>query len=59
MKTVINVAVIISLFICIFVISMSELERLQTKKDCALMEISPDFTQKERQICRMTRRSVK
>jgi hypothetical protein len=59
MKTVINVAVIISLFICIFVISITELERYQIKKDCGLMEISPDFTPKERQMCRMIRGSVK
>jgi len=59
MKTVINVAVIISLFICIFVIFITELERYQVKKDCGLMEISPDFTPKERQMCRMIRGSVK
>ena len=59
MKTVINVAVIISLFICLFVISITELERYQIKKDCGLMEISPDFTPKERQMCRMIRGSVK
>jgi len=56
MKTVINLAVIFSLLVCIFVISLTELERYQVKKDCGLMEISPDFTPKERQICRMNKR---
>ena len=56
MKTVINLAVIFSLLVCIFVISLTELERYQVKKDCKLMEISPDFTPKERQICRMNKR---
>ena len=59
MKTVINLAVIFSLLVCIFFISLTELERYQVKKDCGLMEISPDFTQKEKQICRMNRGSVK
>jgi len=59
MKTVINLAVIFSLLVCIFVISLTELERYQIKKDCGLMEISPDFTPKERQMCRMIRGSVK
>ena len=58
-RTVINVAVIFSLFVCLFVISLTELERYQIKKDCGLMEISPDFTLKERQMCRMIRGSVK
>ena len=56
MKTVINLAVIFSLLVCIFVISLTELERYQVKKDCGLMEISPDFTTKERQVCRMNKR---
>ena len=59
MKTVINLAVIFSLLVCIFVISLTELERYQVKKDCVLAEISPDFTTKERQMCRMIRGSVK
>lgn len=58
-RTVINVAVIFSLLVCLFVISLTELERYQVKKDCGLMEISPDFTPKERQMCRMIRGSVK
>jgi len=45
--------------VCLFVISLTELERYQIKKDCGLMEISPDFTPKERQMCRMIRGSVK
>ena len=56
MKTVINLAVIFSLFICIFVIFLTELNRKQIVKDCVLAEISPDFTTKERQICRMNKR---
>ncbi len=56
MRLAFNIAVIFSLFICIFVIFLTELNRKQIVKNCALAEISPDFTPKERQICRMNKR---
>ena len=56
MRLLFQIAVIVSLFICIFVIFLTELNRQPIKKDCALAEISPDFTTKERQICRMNKR---
>ena len=59
MRLALHIAVIVSLFICIFVIFLTELNRQPIKKDCNLVEISPDFTQKEKQICRMNRGSVK
>ena len=59
MRLAFDIAVIVSLFICIFVISLTELSQKPIFKDCVLAEISPDFTQKEKQICRMNRGSVK
>jgi len=59
MRLLFQIAVIVSLFICIFVVFLTELNRQPIKKDCSLAEISPDFTQKERQICRINRGSVK
>ena len=59
MRLLFNIAVIFSLFIVSFVIFLTELHRQPIKKDCGLMEISPDFTPKERQMCRMIRGSVK
>ena len=56
MRLAFHIAVIVSLFICIFVISLTELHRQPIKKDCNLAEISPDFTTKERQVCRMNKR---
>ena len=59
MRLAFHIAVIVSLFICIFVVFLSELSRHSIKKDCVLAEISPDYTQKEKQICRIIRGSVK
>jgi hypothetical protein len=59
MRLLFQIAVIVSLFICIFVVFLTELNRQPIKKDCSLAEISPDFTPKERQICRINRGSVK
>jgi len=59
MRLLFNIAVIFSLFIVSFIIFLNELHRQPIKKDCGLMEISPDFTPKERQMCRMIRESVK
>ena len=57
MRLAFHISVIVSLFICIFVIFLTELNRKPL--NCELAEISPDFTQKEKQICRMNRGSVK
>jgi len=59
MRLLLNIAVIFSLFIVSFIIFLNELHRQPIKKDCNLAEISPDFTQKEKQECRIKRESVK
>lgn len=35
-----------------FVICITEIEKLPIKKDCQLVNISPDFTPKEKELCR-------
>lgn len=56
MRLALHLGIIIGLFICIFVVFLTELHRQPIKKDCNLAEISPDFTQKEKQICRINKR---
>ena len=42
-----------------FVICLTEIEKLPIKKDCQLANISPDFTLKEKQMCKIINGSVK
>jgi len=52
-------AVFLSVFICGFVIFITSLPDKQTHwgvKNCELAEISPDFTPKEKQDCRVARK---
>ena len=58
-KLIIQVALVFSLTICGFVICIAEMEKYPTKKGCGLIEISSNFTLKEKQICRMMNGSVK
>ena len=51
-KLIIQIALVFALTICGFVICLSELEKYPTKKGCELVEISPDFSLKEKQVCR-------
>jgi len=50
-----------TLIICMYLIFMTELARVETQthwgiKSCELAEISPDFTPKEKQDCRLARK---
>jgi hypothetical protein len=56
MKIFFHISIIVSLFICIFVIFMTELYRKPILKDCSIAEISPDFTVKEKNECRKLRK---
>jgi hypothetical protein len=53
MKTL---AVLMSAFICVFVIVITSIPDYQARKNCELAEISPDFTPKEKQDCRIARK---
>jgi len=52
---------IFTIIICLCLIFMTELARKETQthwgtKSCELSEISPDFTPKEKQDCRIARK---
>ena len=52
-------AVLMSAFVCMFVIVITAIPDKQTHwgtKNCELAEISPDFTPKEKQDCRIARK---
>jgi hypothetical protein len=53
MRVMINIAVIFSLTVCIFIIFLTE--SVEVKKDCSIAETSPDFTTKEKEQCRRIR----
>jgi hypothetical protein len=53
MKTI---SVLMAVFICTFVIVITSIPDYQARKNCELSEISPDFTQKEKQDCRIARK---
>ena len=54
-KYILQMAFTFSLAICAFVIGVVEINKYPIQKDCSLAEISPDFSTKERQMCRMLR----
>jgi hypothetical protein len=50
-----------TIVICMYIIFMTELARVEKQthwgtKNCELAEISPDFTPKEKQDCRLARK---
>jgi len=53
MKTI---SVLMAVFICTFVIVVTSILDYQVRKSCELAEISPDFTLKEKQDCRIARK---
>jgi len=57
MRVMINIAVIFSLTVCIFIIFLTE--SVEVKKDCSIAETSPDFTTKEKEQCRRIRMNPK
>ena len=55
------VVYLVTVVICFYLIFMTELARKETQthwgiKSCELSEISPDFTPKEKQDCRIARK---
>ena len=49
-------AIFVATFICGFVLMLASLPDYQVRKNCELSEISPDFTPKEKQDCRIARK---
>lgn len=49
------IALCFSVFLSVFTIGLQYLTNIPAKKDCALAEISPDFTNAEREKCRKLR----
>lgn len=60
MKLFIFVVLLLCTLGCTLVIVLAETERSYTlRKDCALIEISPDFTQQEKDFCRSLKGKLK
>ena len=50
------IVMILTAYVCIIYETWTDVKPLLSKKDCMIAEISPDFTVKEKELCRELRR---